>query len=98
MRVQRATLLPYVMILPSVALAIWIIGYPIYDVAHTSLHDVNRFGQVRDFAGAANFAGLLADPIAIASFWRTILWIIAILTSWFESGIRCLNKKRINRP
>jgi len=67
------------MILPSVALAIWIIGYPIWDVTHTALHDVNRFGQVRDFAGMANFAALWADPIAIASFWRTILWTVAVV-------------------
>ena len=79
MLVQRATLLPYVMILPSVALAIWIIGYPIYDVAHTSLHDVNRFGQVRGFAGLANFEALWADPIAIASFWRTLIWTVAVV-------------------
>jgi len=67
------------MILPSVALAIWIIGYPIWDVTHTSLHDVNRFGQVRDFAGIANFAELWADPIAIASFWRTLVWTVTVV-------------------
>ena len=43
--------LPYLLILPSLVLAFWIIGYPVYDVANTSLHVVNRFGQVKDFAG-----------------------------------------------
>ena len=55
--------LPYLLILPSLVLAFWIIGYPVYDVADISLHDVNRFGQVADFAGLANFRSLFADPL-----------------------------------
>ena len=52
--------LPYLMILPSIALALWIIGYPIWDVARTSVYVVNRFGQLRGFAGAANFEALFS--------------------------------------
>ena len=72
MRRSAVSPLPYLMILPSIALALWIIGYPIWDVTRTSLHVVNRFGQLRGFAGAANFEALLADPIFQGAFWRTI--------------------------
>ena len=74
----RATA-PYWMILPSLALALWIIGYPIWDVARTSVHAVNRFGQLREFVGLANFQALLADPIFQASFWRTVVWTLGVV-------------------
>src|SRR5918997_7180451 len=78
---RRAALpgVPYLLILPSLLLAFWIIGYPVYDVAHTSLHNVNRFGQVRDFAGLANFTKLLADPLFLPCLLRTLLWTVAVV-------------------
>ena len=71
--------LPYVLILPSLLLAFWIIGYPVYDVANTSLHVVNRFGQVRDFAGLANFRSLLGDPLFLPCLWRTLVWTVTVV-------------------
>lgn len=69
----------YLMILPSLLLALWIIGYPIVDIARTAVHDVNRFGQLRGFVGLANFAELWADPIFHGSLWRTLLWTVAVV-------------------
>ena len=71
--------LPYLLILPSLVLAFWIIGYPVYDVANTSLHVVNRFGQVKDFAGLANFRSLLADPLFLPCLWRTLVWTVTVV-------------------
>ena len=71
--------LPYLLILPSLVLAFWIIGYPVYDVANTSLHVVNRFGQVKDFAGLANFRSLLADPLFLPCLWRTLVWTLTVV-------------------
>ena len=79
MRRSAVSPLPYLMILPSIVLALWIIGYPIWDVARTSLHVVNRFGQLRGFAGTANFAALLADPVFQGAFWRTIVWTVGVV-------------------
>ena len=79
MRRSAVSPLPYLMILPSIVLALWIIGYPIWDVTRTSLHVVNRFGQLRGFAGTANFAALLADPIFHGAFWRTIVWTVGVV-------------------
>jgi multiple sugar transport system permease protein len=69
----------YLLILPTLVLALWIIGYPIVDIARTSVHDVNRFGQVRDFVGLANFKELAADPVFLASLMRTLVWTVAVV-------------------
>ncbi len=67
------------MILPSLALAFWIIGYPIYDVVMAALHEVNRFGKLKDFVGIGNFLTLAADPIFWASLWRTLIWTVGVV-------------------
>lgn len=71
-------LIPTVMLLPSLALVAWIIGYPIFDLINMSVHSVNRFGRVGAFIGGANFAELNDDPIFWASFWRTIIWTVCL--------------------
>ena len=40
---------------------------------------MNRFGQLRDFVGMANFRALLDDPNFIASLWRTGIWTVAVV-------------------
>ena len=71
-------LLPFLMLAPSLALVVWIIGYPVADLMRMSVHAVNRFGQVGNFVGALNFAGLLDDPLFWASFWRTVIWTVCV--------------------
>ena len=73
------TATPYLLILPSLLLTLWIIGYPVWDLANTSAHAVNRFGQLRDFAGLANFAKLFADPLFLPCLWRTLVWTVAVV-------------------
>lgn len=67
------------MILPSLILAFWIIGYPIYDVIMAAVHEVNRFGKLKDFVGIGNFQTLAADPIFWASLWRTLIWTVGVV-------------------
>ncbi len=67
------------MVLPSLLLAFWIIGYPIYDVLMAATHEVNRFGKLRDFVGTGNFATLAADPIFWGSLWRTLIWTVGVV-------------------
>ncbi len=71
--------LAWAMILPSLALAFWIIGYPIYDVVMSATHEVNRFGQLRDFVGTGNFSTLAADPIFWGSLQRTFVWTATVV-------------------
>lgn len=72
-------MLPWAMILPSLALAFWIIGYPIYDVIMAAVHEVNRFGKLKDFVGFGNFQTLAADPIFWSSLWRTLIWTVGVV-------------------
>jgi multiple sugar transport system permease protein len=67
------------MTLPSLLLAFWIIGYPIYDVVMAASHEVNRFGKLRDFVGTGNFLTLAADPIFWGAFRRTIVWTVGVV-------------------
>jgi multiple sugar transport system permease protein len=65
---------PYLLILPSFFLAAFIILWPLKELADIATHDVNRFGQLRDFSGLENFRALFEDRDFIASAWRTLIW------------------------
>jgi multiple sugar transport system permease protein len=65
---------PLWLIAPSLLLALFIIGYPVVDLVRTATHEVNRFGQLRDFIGLAHFADLFADQLFWDSLWRTLIW------------------------
>ncbi|MBP0581914.1 sugar ABC transporter permease [Labrys sp. LIt4] len=73
----RAT--PYLLILPSFLMAAFIIFWPLYQIGQISLHDVNRFGMLREFSGLANFQALFADPDFIAALWRTLIWTVGVV-------------------
>jgi multiple sugar transport system permease protein len=70
---------PYLLILPSLILALWIIGYPIVDLANMSLHAVNRFGQIKGFTGFTNFSQLLAEPLFTGCLVRTLIWTVTVV-------------------
>ncbi|MBZ9849207.1 sugar ABC transporter permease [Mesorhizobium sp. CA14] len=71
--------LPYLLTLPSLFLAAMVIFWPVWDLIQISTHDVNRFGQLREFSGLANFSALAADPDFIAALWRTGLWTVLVV-------------------
>ncbi|MBZ9770661.1 MULTISPECIES: sugar ABC transporter permease [unclassified Mesorhizobium] len=71
--------LPYLLTLPSLFLAAVVIFWPVWDLIQISTHDVNRFGQLREFSGLANFAALAADPDFVAALWRTALWTVLVV-------------------
>jgi multiple sugar transport system permease protein len=71
---MQSRTLPYLLTLPSLLLAAVVIFWPVWDLVQIATHDVNRFGQLREFSGLANFSALAADPDFIAALWRTGLW------------------------
>ncbi len=71
--------LPLWMIGPSLLLALFIIGYPVFDLIRTATHEVNRFGQLRDFIGLAHFAKLFTDALFWESLWRTLIWTVGVV-------------------
>jgi multiple sugar transport system permease protein len=64
---------------PSLLLAVAIIGWPIIDLAFTSTQEVSRFGRLTGFAGAENFANVFADPLFWSSLWRTAIWTVCVV-------------------
>ena len=71
----------WLLIAPSLLLALSIIGYPLFEILRLSVSDVSRFGLVRGFAGGDNFARIGADPIFHAALLRTLEW-----TLWVVGG------------
>jgi multiple sugar transport system permease protein len=51
----------------------------VFDLIRTATHEVNRFGQLREFVGAAHFAGLFADLLFWESLWRTLIWTLGVV-------------------
>ncbi len=78
-RIRRDAGLPWLLILPSVALAGGIILYPLYEIVDLSLHEVSRFGQVHGFVGVRNFGQIFGDPIFLAALLRTLEWTVAVV-------------------
>ncbi|PWL18774.1 ABC transporter permease [Falsochrobactrum shanghaiense] len=71
--------LPYLLILPSLLLAAVVIFWPVVNLFEIATHDVNRFGQLRDYNGGANFSALMASPDFINALSRTAFWTIAVV-------------------
>ncbi len=70
---------PYVLIAPAFLLAAFIILWPLFQIGEISVSEVNRFGQLRGFAGLDNFAEVLADPQFADALWRTVIWTVGIV-------------------
>jgi multiple sugar transport system permease protein len=67
------------MIGPSLLLTLFIIGYPVYDLINASVHEVNRFGQLRGFIGLEHFSNLLADSLFWSSLQNTLIWTAGVV-------------------
>jgi multiple sugar transport system permease protein len=65
---------PLWMILPGLLLTGIIIGFPLLVLVWTSFHQVSKFGQLLAFNGVDNYLSVLADPLFLASLWRTFIW------------------------
>ncbi|MFZ6745220.1 carbohydrate ABC transporter permease [Undibacterium sp. JH2W] len=76
---SKRPLAPWLLILPSFALALFIVSYPFFNIVWQSIHEVSRFGQVRDFSGFANFATIFSDPVFMATLWRTLAWTVCVV-------------------
>jgi len=76
---SKRPLAPWLLILPSFALALFIVSYPFFNIVWQSVHEVSRFGQVRDFSGVANFATIFADPVFMTTLWRTLVWTVCVV-------------------
>jgi multiple sugar transport system permease protein len=71
--------LPWLLIAPSLLMALAVIGYPFLVVVQLAVSNVTRFGQMRGFAGWANFALVAGDPVFFQAVLRTLVWTVAVV-------------------
>jgi multiple sugar transport system permease protein len=71
--------LPYLLTLPSLILAAVVIFWPVWDLIQISTHEVNRFGQLREYNDFANFWALVEDPDFLSALLRTGLWTVLVV-------------------
>lgn len=70
---------PWLLIAPSLVLALFIVSYPVFNIVYQSMHDVSRFGMIRDFNGIDNFKAILADPVFPDTVRRTLVWTVCVV-------------------
>jgi multiple sugar transport system permease protein len=71
--------LSWLLIAPSLVMAIGVIFYPFLVILQLSFSEVTRFGQVRGFAGWANFARVAGDPVFVQALLRTLVWTVSVV-------------------
>lgn len=67
------------MILPSLLLALFVISYPLYELIHLSLSNVNRFGFVKGFIAFENYLYVFDDPLFVDALFRTAIWTVGVV-------------------
>ena len=60
-------------------MAAFIVLWPLGELVQIATHDVNRFGQLRDFSGLANFVAMAGDADFQATILRTLLWTVGVV-------------------
>jgi multiple sugar transport system permease protein len=70
---------PYILVLPGFLFAAFIILWPLYQLGTISMSEVNRFGQLRGFAGLDNYVAVFTDPQFLGALWRTFIWTVGIV-------------------
>jgi multiple sugar transport system permease protein len=78
-RRRAIPLAPWLLILPSLVLALGIIAYPFGEIVFLSVSNVSRFGLVHGFAGLANFATVFSDSIFQDALLRTAIWTFGVV-------------------
>ncbi|MBS3650308.1 sugar ABC transporter permease [Pseudaminobacter sp. 19-2017] len=70
---------PYVLVAPGFFLAAFIILWPLLQLGQISLSEVNRFGQLKGFAGLENYVAVFTDPQFLSALARTGIWTFGIV-------------------
>jgi sn-glycerol 3-phosphate transport system permease protein len=74
----RSWWLPYLLVLPQIAITLVFFIWPSYRALETSLFIEDAFGLSRNFVWFENFEQLFSDPIYIATFWRSIVFGLSV--------------------
>lgn len=74
---RRSSALPYALLVPSVAVLGFMLGYPLYRLVVLALHDFGLaqvFGTPAEYIGLDNFREILGDDEFWTVLWRTLLF------------------------
>lgn len=73
---RRRAAIPYIMLLPTLALIVIFMVYPMLDTVWLSFHNANIMGGKNTFIGFDNFSKLMKDAIFIKAVKHTIPWVL----------------------
>ena len=79
-RRRRRPVLPYVLLLPAVAVLVAMLGYPLYRLGVLSLQEFGLpqvFGQPAEWVGLDNYREILSDGYFWTVLWRTVVFCLA---------------------
>ncbi|MCF1494367.1 ABC transporter permease subunit [Agrobacterium vitis] len=65
---------PYLLLFPALALAGFVLLFPLAQVITMAASDVSRFGKITGWNTLANFSKVFADPSFWTALWNTFIW------------------------
>ena len=78
-RARRSSALPYVLLIPAIAVLGFMLGYPLYRLVVLAVHDYGLkqvFGTPAEFIGLDNFREILGDDEFWTVLWRTLIFCV----------------------
>ena len=80
--------LPYLFVLPALALSVGLVGYPVVQAVELSLHEVALVAlDARRFVGLANYRALATDPRFGQVLWNTAVFVGASVLGQVGVGL-----------
>ena len=73
------TVSPYIWLLPSIALMVIFILFPIFEVFRTSLSEVSKAGIIKGFAGLDNFKKVVTSSSFGMVLKNTVVWTVVVV-------------------
>lgn len=95
LQAMRANWIAYLYLLPTAAIMLTILGFPLIETARLSVTNTKLIGT-GDFVGIDNFGMLLSDPLFWRTLGRTIIWTlvsVGLKTLIGLGGALLLNEK-----
>ena len=89
-RRRRPSALPYVLLLPAVAVLAVMLGYPLYRLGVLSLQEYGLpqvFGQPADWVGLDNFREILTEEYFWTVLWRTLVFCLVNVAITMVLGV-----------
>lgn len=84
---MRRAATPWLLLAPALVVTAAIVLLPVLNTLWLSLHDVVLFRpRSRPFAGLANYATVLAEPVFWESLWHSLVWVGCAVSLQFSLG------------